>query len=131
MLRASRLDGPDIMRQAVACQAELVNSAVPQQTRIRRSMRRMTSRASFSFYRSMFVGERTLFVHVTFNASCVGTSGQSGLFEFKTTMRIMAINATDRAFQNLMVKGRAEIRFDLAVAAHAKLRIAGLQDSHR
>lgn len=127
MLRTSRLNCPDIMRDAVARQTELVDGAVPQQPRVRGSMRRMTGRAPLGLYRRMFIGKRALLVCVTFNTSRVCSGGQSGLFEFKATMRIMAIATLHGSFENLMVEGLGEIRLCFAMATHAKLRLAHFQ----
>jgi hypothetical protein len=89
----------------------------------------MAGRASFGFYRGMFISKWTLLIYVTLNTSGICASGQSGLFEFKTAMRIVAITATHGPFKNLMMEGREELRFGLAVATHAELRVAHLQHS--
>ena len=130
MLRTGRLRRADVMRQAVTSQAKLIDGAEAQQTRIRRTVRRVASRASFSLYRRMFVSEWTLFVGVALDATCVGAGCEPGLLQLKSAMRIMTITATDRSFEDFVMKGRVELRFDLAVTTHAKLRIAGLQHSH-
>ena len=130
MLRPGRFRRSDVVSQAVASQAKLIDRAEAQQTRIRRAVRRVASRASFCLYRRMFVSEWTLFVGVALDATCVRASRESGLLQLKSAMRIMTITATDRSFEDFVMKGRVELRFDLAVTTHAKLRIAGLQHSH-
>jgi hypothetical protein len=75
----------------------------------------------------VFVGERTLLVRVTFNASRIRASCQSGLFEFKTTMGIMAITALHGAFENLVMEGLIEIGLHFTMTTHAKLRLSYLQ----
>src|SRR5436190_17676237 len=124
MLRTSRLNGTDIMRYAVAFQAKLVDSTVPQQARIRRSVRRMTSHATFGLYRSVFIGKWPLLIHVTLNASRVSARGQSRLLKFKTAMRIVAIATLHGALENLVMKGLGEIRLSFTMATQAKLRLA-------
>jgi hypothetical protein len=87
----------------------------------------MTGRTAFGFYRSMFVRERPLLVHVTLNTRGIPTSCQSGLFKLKTAVRVMAITAAHGAFQNFVMEGRGKCRLDLAVATEAKLRVVHLQ----
>ena len=127
MLRSTRLNGSDVMCDAVACQAELVNCAEPQQPRIRRAVWRMTGHATFSLHRGVFISKRTLLIRVTFNASGIAAGGQSCLFEFKTAMRVMTITAAHRAFHDFMMEGRGERRFDFAVTTQAKLRVTHFQ----
>src|SRR2546421_680516 len=59
VLRTGRFRRADVVSQAVASQAKLIDRAEAQQTRIRRAVRRMASRASFCLYRRMFVSEWT------------------------------------------------------------------------
>ena len=87
----------------------------------------MTRHTTFGFHRGVFISKRTLLVRVTFNASGISAGGQSRLLEFKTAMRVMTIDAAHRAFQDLMMEGRGERRFDFAVATEAKLRVAHFQ----
>ena len=94
-------------------------------------MRSVTSRAPFRFKGSMFVGEWTLFISVTLNTSCIRAGGEPGLLELKTAMRIMAITALHRSFQNLMVEWFGKIRFRFAVATHAELRFGHFQQFDR
>ena len=130
VLRPGRFRRTDVMGQAMARQAKLIDGAEAQQTRIRRAVWRVASRASFCLYRRMFVSEWTLLVHVTLNASCIRACCQPGLLQFKATVRIMAIAALYGAFKNFVMKRLGEVRFDFAVTAHAKLWLAHLQDSY-
>jgi hypothetical protein len=75
----------------------------------------------------MFVGERTLLIRVALNASSIRAGCEPGLLEFKTTMRIVAIAALHRSFENLMMKRLGEIRLRLAMTTHAQLRLTRLQ----
>jgi hypothetical protein len=129
VLWPSRFYGADIMRYAVAGQTKLVDRTVPQQTRIRRSVRRVTRHATFGLYRSVFIGKWTLLIDVAFYASCVTASGQPRLLKFETAMRIMAIATLHGAFENLVMEGLGEIRLSFTMAAHAKLRLAHPQHS--
>ena len=87
-------------------------------------MRCVTGNAPFRFYRRMFVNKGTLFVDVTFDASCVGARGESCLFELKTAVRIVAIAAPHRAFQHLVMERQVKLVLGLHVATQAKLRFA-------
>ena len=127
MLRSSRLNGSNVMCDAVACQAELVNCAESQQPRIRRAVWRMTGYATFSLHRGVFICKRTLLIRVTSNASGISAGGQSRLFEFKTAMRVMTVAATHRAFEYFVMEGRGERGFDLAMATQTKLRVTHFQ----
>ena len=104
MLRAGRLYGPDIVGHAMAGQTQLRHPAGRQQTRISRTMRRMTRNTTFSFHRCMFKNEGPLFVRVTLHAGRVRASRQSCLFEFKTAMGIVAVAALHGAFKNLVME---------------------------
>ena len=131
MLWTSRLKRADVMRHAVARQAQLIDRAIPQQTWIRRSVWRMAGSAPFGFYRSVFICEWPLFVRVTLHARGIATGRQSGLLQFKSAVRIMAITAAHGAFQNFMMERRRKCRLDLAVTTHAKLRVIVFQQFNR
>lgn len=129
MLRASRLDGANVMGHAMACQTQLVNCGISQQPRISRSVRRMASRATFSFHRRMFVSKRSLLIDVTLKARRISASCQSRLFKLETAVWVMAITAAHRAFVNFVMERHRKCRFHLTVTTETKLRIAGLQHS--
>lgn len=131
MLRTGRLNRANIMRHAVAGQTKLVDRTKAQQPGIGGSVRRVAGRTSFGLERRMFKSEWTLLVGVTLDAGRVGAGGQSRLLEFKTTVRVMAIAALHRPFQNLVMKRHVELRLHLAVATQAKLRLAGFQQMQR
>jgi hypothetical protein len=69
----------------------------------------------------MFVDKRTLLVCVTLDASRVRAGRKSRLFELETAMRIVAIAALHRAFQDLVVEGQIKLVLGLAVTTYAKL----------
>ena len=132
VLGSSRLDCAHVVGDAVASQAKLRHSAGCQQTRIRRTVRRMTGATSFRLHRSMLESKWTLLVRVTLHTSRVGSSGQSRLFEFKTAMRIVAITALHGAFENLVVEREIELVLNLGMAAQTKLGLALFQElKHR
>lgn len=93
-------------------------------------MRRVTSRAPLGLHRRVFECERPLFVDVALNAGCISARRQSGLLQLKSAVWIVTVAATHGAFQNLVVEGRRELRFDFAMATDTKLRIVGLQHSY-
>ena len=79
MLRTRRLLGAYAVRSAVTSQAELSNTTRDQQTRIRRTMGRVASNASFSLQWSMLVNKRTLLIDVTLKASSIGADREPRL----------------------------------------------------
>ena len=94
-------------------------------------MRRVTGRAPFSFKRRVFVSERTLLVGVTLDASRIRAGGQSGLFEFETTMRIVAIAALHGSFENLMMERCTKLRLHLTMTTHAEPWLPDFQHMKR
>jgi hypothetical protein len=91
----------------------------------------MTSRAAFSLQRRVFVGERPLLIGMTLDAGRVGTGSESGLFKLKASMRVVAIAALHCSFQDFVMERLGEIRFCLAMATHAELRLTGSQQAQR
>ena len=91
----------------------------------------VTGNTPFSLNRRMFEREWALLVRMTFNARCVYTGSQSGLLEFETAVRVVAISTAHCTFQNLVVKGHVELMFDFVVAAQTELGFAQLQQFHR
>jgi hypothetical protein len=74
----------------------------------------------------MFECKGTLLISVALNASCVSANGQSGLFQLKTTMRIVAIAASQSAFKDLVMRRHGELMFNFTMAAKAKLWLTDL-----
>jgi hypothetical protein len=124
VLGTCRFISANAVRSAMACQTQLSYPAGYQESWIRRSMRCMTSDAALSFDGCMFINKRPLLISVTFYAGRIRSCGESGLLEFKSTVRIVAITATHYPFKDFVVKRQSELVFDLAVASHAKLRLA-------
>jgi hypothetical protein len=75
----------------------------------------------------MFEGEWALLVRVTLYASGICANGESGLFEFKTAMRIMAIAALHGPFKNFVMERKVELMLRFGMTAHTKLRLRDLQ----
>jgi hypothetical protein len=74
----------------------------------------------------MFESERPLLISVTLDASCIGAGRQSRLFQFKSTVRVVAVTALHQPFQHFVMKRHIELMFSFAVAAHTKLRFTHL-----
>ena len=72
-------------------------------------MWRVARNAPFRLYWSMFVNKWSLLVDVTLDAGCVDAGGESGLFQFETAMRIVAVAALHRSFQHLMMERQIEL----------------------
>lgn len=118
------------MSHAVARQAELIYRAIPQQSRICRTVRRMASRAAFGLHGRVLERERPLFVDVALDTSRISARRQPRLLQLKSAMRVVTVAATHAAFQNLVMEGRGKCRLDLAVATHTKLRIVRFQHAN-
>lgn len=115
----------------MALQADLPDRASIEQLRIAGTVRRVASGASLGLKRGMLECERALFIAMTLDAIGITADGQFNLFCFKTAVWIVTIAAFHRAFQDLMVKRLAELRFGFRMAAHTKLRFAGFQSKRR
>lgn len=90
-------------------------------------MRRVTRNATVRLDRRMLVNKRSLLVRVTLDARGVGAGRESGLLELKTAVRVVAVAALHRAFQNFVVERQVELVLCLTVTAEAKLRLAVLE----
>lgn len=124
VLRTCGLLRPDTMRDAMAGQTKLCNAARNQQTWIGGAVWCVTRNASFCLNGSMLVNKRSLFVCMTLDTSGIGAGGQSRLFELKAAVRIVAVAASHRAFQHLVVERQVKLVLGLAVTIHAKLWLA-------
>ena len=91
----------------------------------------MASGAALKLERAVFEYERSLLVGVALDTSRISANCQLGLFLFEPAVRIVAIAALHRAFENFMVKGLAELSFRFVVAGHAKLRLVCGKHSFR
>jgi len=117
------------MRDAVTRQTELCHATRYQQTWVRRTVRRMTGDAPVGLNRRMFINKRALLVCVTLDASGIGSDGKSGLLEFKTAVRIVAIAALHRPFQNLVMEGQIELVLGFTVATETELWFTRFQQT--
>jgi hypothetical protein len=57
----------------------------------------------------------------------IGSGCQSGLLQFKTAVWIVTITALDHSFKHFVMKRLVEVRLDLVVTTHTKLRLANFQ----
>ena len=80
MLRPGRFNGANVMRDTVAGQTKLVDSTEPQQPRIRRTMRGVTSRTPFGLQRRVLISKWTQLISVTLYAGCIRAGSQPRLF---------------------------------------------------
>lgn len=67
-------------------------------------MRSMTSNASFGLNRRMLVDKRSLLVSVTLNTCRIRTCREARLLQLEPAVRIVAIAALHRAFEDLVMK---------------------------
>jgi len=79
----------------------------------------------------MFVGEWTLLIRVTLDASRIRAGGEPRLLQFKTTMRIVAVTTLHRSFENFMMERRIKLRLHLTMTTQAELRLPDFQHVER
>lgn len=123
----SRLVGAHAVVNAVAGQAQLVDTSKFQQSWISRAVRRMAGRAAFGLEWRVFVSKRTLLVGVALYARRVRAGCQSCLLELEAPVRIVTITALHRAFEDLVMKRLVEIRLYFVMTTYAELRLADLE----
>lgn len=105
----------------MAFQAEDVEIAGLEQTRIGRAMRRVARFAAFRLDHWMFENERPLLVHVACETDGIPRCRGTQLLADEPAVRVMAIRALNKSFLDAMVKGHIELRFHFQVAAVAEL----------
>ena len=75
----------------------------------------------------MFIGEWSLFISVTLDAGCIRTSGQSRLFEFEPTMRVVTVAALHHTFEHFVVEWLVKVGLNFTMTTDAELRLSHLQ----
>ncbi len=73
----------------------------------------------------MFKDKRTLFVRVALETGLIRAGGESGLFRFKSPVRVVTIAAFHMSFQHFVAERFVELGFGFTVAGDAKLLFAG------
>jgi len=105
-----------LRRKCMALQAQQVDLAHPQETRVRGAMGRMATGAAFRFHRHMFVHKRAARIGVALDASRI-TAGQSlDLAERRRAVNIVAVAAMNQSFVYAMVIGPGKLSFGRGVA---------------
>ncbi len=94
-------------------------------------MRYVTRDATVRLHRSMLERKWSLLVCVTLDARGVRTDRQPRLLQLETAVRIVAVAAFHRAFEDLVMRREGELVFDLAVTVQAKLRLTDFQQMDR
>jgi hypothetical protein len=107
--------------RAMTLVAHLVDIGNIQQPRILRTMRRVASQTALRFDSRVFENKRAARLHVALGANHVLVRCRTELIIPKGPVRIVAVAALHQSFIHLVVKGLAESRFDIGVAAEAKL----------
>ena len=119
------------MVHAVTRQAQVINRTELQHARIRRSVRYVTRNATIRLHRSMFEREWALLVCVTLDTRGIRADRQPRLLQLETTVRVVAIAASHRAFENLVMGRKRELVFDFAMTVQAKLWLTDFQQMDR
>ena len=87
----------------------------------------MTGGAAFQLKRAVFKNERALLVGVALDTRRICANPELRLFLFEAAMRIVAVTAVHRAFEDFMSEGFAELRFCFVMTGHAELRFVGIK----
>jgi hypothetical protein len=119
------------MIHAVTRQAEVIHGAELQHSRIGRTVRHVTRYAAVGLDGCMFEGKRTLLIGVTLETRSVSTNRQSCLFQFETTVGIVAVTASHGSLKNLVMGRHGELMFDFGMTIKAKLRFTDSQQLDR
>ena len=126
--RAGRIYVPRLQRDvAVAFQTELIDVVALQQLWIACSVRRVADRAPFNFRGRMLKHKGPLLVGVALHACGVGACIEPGLLRFESTVRVMAVAALHRAFEDPVMERLCELGLRFVVTSHAQLRLVSHQ----
>ena len=123
----SRLVGAYTVIDTMARQTQVIDRTELQHSRICRSMRRVTRDAPVGLHRSMFKSKWTLLVSVALETGGISTNRQPRLFQFETTVRVMAVATFHGPFEDLVMLRHGELVFDFSVTAQAQLRLTVFQ----
>jgi hypothetical protein len=117
----------EIHGRRVALQAEVVDVADLQQTRIGRAMRRVARGAALGFDGRVLVNERPGGIDVAFGADGVLCRTNAELVRLESAVRVMAVAAAHQAFVYLVMKWLRKGRLYVCVAGIAKLWLRYLE----
>ena len=97
-------------------QAQQIDLAHPQKTRIRGTMRRVATGAAFGLDRNMFVHERTSSIGVALDAGSVSARQGLDLAKRGSAMNVMAVTAMNESLIYAMVIGPGKLGFSRGMA---------------
>src|SRR5581483_2633477 len=117
------LRGHVTQRQRMTLQAELIDLANLQQSRIRRAMRKMATAATFGFYGQMLEDKRPLFLAVALVADLVLLGAGAQLSGAGSAVRVMAIVAFDKPLIHTVAERAIELGASFGVALITELRL--------
>ena len=101
----------------VALQADDVQVAGFDQTRIWRAMGRMAGHATLGFDRLVLKNKGSLFVRMAGVADLISRGCRAQLLADKSAVRVVTIRALNQSLFHPMVERHVELRFDLLVTA--------------
>jgi len=100
----------------MALQAQHIDLAYAQETRVRGAMGCMASGAAFRFHRHMLVHKRSARIGMALDASGIAAGQSLGLAESGGAMNVVAIAAMNQSFIYAMVIGPGKLSFGIGVA---------------
>ena len=113
--------------RAVALITQRIDRRHIQQPCVLRAVRAMATNASNAFHRGVLKNKGPTSIHVALGAHPVLIHGGFQVVRAERAMHIMAIGALNRTFRYRVMEGHAKLRFHIAVAALAQLRLLGQQ----
>lgn len=111
----------------MAFQAEQVDIAALEQTRIVGAVRRVAGNAAFSLDGRVLPRKRTGLVGMAAEAHLVLRRGSAQLASQEPAVLVVAVAAVDQSFVDAMMEGLGEIGLYFLVAGVAQRRLRGLQ----
>jgi len=100
----------------MALQAQHIDLAYAQETRVRGAMGRMATGAAFRFHRHMLVHKRSARIGMALYASGIAAGQSLGLAKRGSAMNVVAVAAMNQAFVHAMVIGPGKLSFGIGVA---------------
>lgn len=107
----------------MALQAQGVDVVPRKQSRVRRSVRKVTGSAAFKLDRRMFIDKRAGVLSVAFYADGVLIRARPEQLVLERSVGIMAIGALHQPFRNSVMKRLCKCSLDIGMAAIAELRL--------
>jgi len=105
-----------LRRKRMALQAQHIDLAYAQESRVRRAMGRMATGAAFRLHRYILVHKRSTRIGMALDASGVAAGQSLGLAESGGAVNVVAVAAMNQPFVYAMVIRSGKLSFGIGVA---------------